>query len=242
MRSACCFFVAAVIIAIVATAQTSAPAKPPHKSLYLSDNPLNFAAIVPPPPADHSAAAINDLVAVKTAQKTRTKSSIEAAQKDDQEEDIFVYATVLGSRFNAKDLPVTAAFSLHVRNEAGTVTPALKTLWNRPRPFVADKSVHPVCEQKVEPSYPSGHSMVGYLEGFALAQMIPQRSGELLARAREYASHRVACGVHYPSDTEASYTAALTEFGALMSSARFRAELAEASKETRAALGLPALN
>ena len=228
-----------VFTCVSITAQSASTPKPVRKSIYLQDAPLNFAALVPPPPAAGSAADNADRAAVRQAQQARTVATIAAAKRDDAEEDIFIYATVLGARFDEKSLPLTAAFSLHIRGEAGTVTPALKQRWGRPRPFIADAAIHAVCEQKAEPSYPSGHAMVGYLEGFTLAQMLPERSAEILARAREYAENRVVCGVHYPSDTEASRTAALAEFGALSTSPRFQSELAAARAEVRKAFELP---
>jgi len=227
-----------ISICASAQAQTTVP-KAPKKSLYLSQPPLNFAAVVPPPPAAGSAADKADLAAVHAAQASRTAKQIAAAKHDDAEEDIFIYATVLGDRFNEQALPLTAALSRHVRNEAGTVSPSLKELWGRPRPFVTDKTVHAICEQKIEPSYPSGHSMVSYLEAFTLAQMVPEHASEILARASDYAHNRVICGVHYPSDTEASRLASMAEFGALSTSPKFQEELSAARKELRTALNLP---
>ena len=229
----------ALLVAFPCAAQQAASARPAHPSAYLGAQYLDMAAIVGPPPQTGSAAFQQDAEAVRAAQRGRTTATVKAAQRDDGKEDMFLYATVLGPQFREENLPRTAALSAHVRGEAATVTPRLKDKWQRPRPFVVDDTIHPVCVKKTEPGYPSGHAMVGYLEGLTLSQMVPERAAEIMARARGYAANRVVCGVHYPSDIEASRSAALVAFGALSTSESFRAEMDAARVELRAALHLP---
>ena len=208
-------------------------------SLYLAGPPLDFRALVPPPPAAGTAAARADSEAVHLAERQRTPEQVKAVQRDDHEESMFAFATVLGPAFRASDLPLTAALSQHLRAESSVINPGLKIAFNRPRPFVSDASLHPVCDLTKSNSYPSGHSMVGYLEAFALAQMLPERNDAILERAAEYAHNRVVCGVHYPSDVEASHTIALALYGALSTSTRFQQELEAAKVELRRSLSLP---
>ncbi len=80
--------------------------------------------------------------------------------------------------------------------------------------------------------------MVGYLEAFALTQMLPEKSDAILRRAAEYAHNRVVCGVHYPTDIKTSQTIALALFGALSTSSRFQQELSAARAELRRKLAL----
>ncbi len=61
--------------------------------------------------------------------------------------------------------------------------------------------------------------------------MIPEKAPAILARAGAYAHNRVVCGVHYPSDVEASRTLALVMLGELSSSARFQQDVREAEAE-----------
>lgn len=225
--------------AVPNTTATGTAVKPAHVSIYLQAPAVDFIGVLPPPPNASTRDGAADLAAVHDAEAHRTVAEVQQARRDDGEEDIFIFATVLGSRFNATSMPLTAALGVHVRNEAGTVTPLLKAHYARPRPFVADSTLHPVCEQKREPSYPSGHAMVGYLEALTVAQMVPERAADILARADAYAHSRVICGVHYPSDTAASRAAALVEFGALAQNDAFRIGLAQARDETRRVLGLP---
>ena len=69
-------------------------------------------------------------------------------------------------------------------------------------------------------SYPSGHTIFGYLEAFTLAQIVPEKQKEILERADDYAHNRMVCGVHYPTDLASGHEAAYAVFGALMESAR----------------------
>ena len=223
---------------VVAQAKPDEAMKPAKVSHYLTGISLNFAALVVPPPAPGSAEAQADLAAVHLAQTKRSAEQVKDAQRDDHEESIFAYETVLGPGFRASELPVTAALSLRLRAESSVINPVLKSSFHRPRPFVADTSVNPVCDKTASESYPSGHAMVGYLEGLALAQMIPERSQAILERAKQYAQNRVVCGVHYPSDVEASHSIALAMFGELATSARFQQDLQAARSEIRKQLKL----
>jgi len=54
---------------------------------------------------------------------------------------------------------------------------------------ISSRSLHPVCKLNAEPtSYPSGHTLSGYLLAFALVEMVPEKSKEILARAADYIS------------------------------------------------------
>ena len=80
----------------------------------------------------------------------------------------------------------------------------LKKNYNCPRPFLFDTTLHPVCRIDNDTAYPSGHSLSGYLLAYTLAEIVPEKSQEILNRADDYAHNRLICGVHYKSDTEAS--------------------------------------
>lgn len=223
---------ASVSIAAHSPAQTAAH----HGPYYLPSSTVNFIAILPGPPKPGSAPAKVDLASVHLAEHDRTSSDIAQARADDAQEDIFIYASVLGPHFNAREMPLTAAFSQHLRNDVGVVNPPLKARYNRPRPFLADPTLHAVCEKKTEGSYPSGHAAVGYLTGLVLAQMLPERAGEILARADSYAHNRIVCGVHYPTDIEASKMLALVMLGQIATSAQFQNDVLASKGELRTIL------
>ncbi len=229
------------VVCMLGTAGLLAQAGQPHlhsASRYLPASTTDYGALIPDPPATGSEEQRAELAVIHAAEQSRTKVEIAQAQADDAEESMFAFADVVGPELQASRLPLSTALSLHLRQESAVVGPALKLRFNRPRPFVSDPSLRPVCEKTASMAYPSGHSMVGYLEAFALVQMLPERKDAILARARQFAANRVVCGVHYPSDVEASHTVALALFGALETSPRFQQELAAARTELRCALRL----
>jgi len=206
---------------------------------FIHSDKLSLAAIVPAPPAEGSETAKAEFRELHRIQDARTPEQVKAAQADDAEEDIFIYKTVLGAGFNAQAVPLTAALSAHVHGDEPIATNPLKDLYKRPRPYQVDSTLHPVCKVTTQPNaYPSGHTVSGYVLAFTLAEMVPEKSAEILARADDYAHNRLVCGVHTASDLEASRRVAYAMFGSMLEEPRFQQDLAAARAETRHALGL----
>jgi acid phosphatase (class A) len=72
-----------------------------------------------------------------------------------------------------------------------------------------------------------------------LIEMVPEKRDAILARADEYARNRLVCGVHYPSDIQASKLVAYSIHSVMDTNPQFQKELAAARVELRQALGLP---
>jgi acid phosphatase (class A) len=152
---------------------------------------------------------------------------------------MFYFRSVMGKRFASANLPLLAALSDRMESEGSAASHALKREFKRPRPYQFDSTLHPVCETVAQPnSYPSGHSIVSYLDAFILIRMVPEKSREILERADDYAHNRMVCGVHYASDLAAGRAVAYVLFGYLMATPRFQNDLAAARAETRNRLGL----
>jgi acid phosphatase (class A) len=219
-----------------ASSKTSAS----HVTYYIDPLPLHLDLILSPPPTGHSAVVAAELTELHRLEATRTSVQIAQAQVDDNEEDIFIFKTVLGPGFTAEALPITASLSAHVRKDESAASSPLKRIYRRPRPYQVDSTLHPVCPLNPEPtSYPSGHSLSGYLLAFTLVQLVPEKRREIFDRADEYVHNRLICGVHYASDLEASRRVAYAIFGSLAASPNFQRDLAAAREETRRKLGLP---
>jgi acid phosphatase (class A) len=226
-----------------AAAETSVNAPVAPAYYYIDPSPLHLDRILPPPPSRNSASTAAELTELHRIEATRTPAQVTQAETDDQEEDIFIFKTVLGPGFTAEALPLTAALSAHVRKDESAAGSPLKKIYHRPRPYHVDSTLHPVCALNAEAtSYPSGHSLSGYLLAFTLVQLVPEKRQQIFERADEYVHNRLVCGVHYASDIEASRMVAYAVFGWLTASPKFRQDLAAASEETRRKLGLsPAL-
>lgn len=236
---------ALIAASLTVSAQTMNPAKPagavPKAAYYIDPMVMNLQALIPDPPAADSATTKAELAELHKIEQARTPEQVAAAKADEADEELFLYETVLGDRFNAETLPVTAELGVHVKNEQSVAGAALKAVFQRVRPYTTDKTLHPVCALTDAPnSYPSGHALTGYLEGLTLAEIVPEKRAEILARADDYAHNREVCGVHYPSDVEASRKVAYVVFGYMLATPRFQRDLAAARAETRAALGISA--
>jgi len=224
--------------------KSAAPApasKPVRTAYYVDPIVLNVAVLLPQPPAVDSPTTKAELVELHRIEATRTPEQVANAKADEAEEDMFAFKTIFGAGFNAEALPMTAALGAHVKNEQSVLGNQLKLAFQRPRPYQTDPSLHPVCELKAtHDSYPSGHSMTGYLEAFTLAEIVPEKRDEILARADDYAHNRLVCGVHYPSDVEASRRFAYVVFGYMLATPRFQHDLDAARDEMRTKLDMAA--
>jgi acid phosphatase (class A) len=238
-RIAVCVVWALLVPAVKVPAQATRPARAATQAAYYYDpTALNLVVLVPAPPAVDSAANKAELAELHRIEQARTQEQVAAAKRDEDEEDMFAFKTVLGADFNPEALPLTAALGEHVKNEQSVAGAQLKADFPRVRPYNADKTLHPVCAvTDAVNSYPSGHALTGYLEAFTLVEMAPEKHGAILERADEYAHNRLVCGVHYPSDIEESRRVALLIFGYMMASPKFHQDLAAAKLEMRTKLG-----
>ena len=221
-------------------APTPAPAAPPTKTAYYVDPMvLDAALLLPAPPAADSSETKAELAILHRIEESRTPEQVARANADAAEENMFAFETVFGSHFNPQELPLTAALGEHVKNEQSVVGGELKRAFQRPRPYQTDPTLHPVCPVKAaHDSYPSGHALTGYLEAFTLIEIAPEERTKILQRADEFANNRLVCGVHYPSDIEASRRVAYAVFGYMLATPRFQRDLAAARQEFRRELGL----
>ena len=110
-----------------------------------------------------------------------------------------------------------------------------KDYFRRTRPYVyfQEPSINPSTDEEYSASYsfPSGHSVRGYIYAMTLALVVPDSSEALIARAEEYALNRVICGRHWKSDIDASLVEATVIMSRLLSNAAFTTQLEEARKE-----------
>jgi acid phosphatase (class A) len=208
---------------------------------YFDGTTLDLTKLLPPPPANDSPqtrAELNEMLAIQ-----QSRSSAQAARAAaDARAAVYRLADALGdpAAFTKDRVPLTDTLFRRILASEGTVMGAAKRYYGRPRPFVLEPQLEPVIAKPPDGSYPSGHSTWVRAVALVLADMIPERRPQILARADEYAHNRVVAGVHYPSDIEAGKLAGTAIAAALYASDDFRADLAAATSELRRALQLPA--
>jgi acid phosphatase (class A) len=235
--SACALIGTTAFTGMASAQMQGAPAKAPLKPVFISEDLLNPATLLPPPVSPDSAEGKAELELVRATVKAAPPADIKRAAVDDEDETVSLYAIVLPG-FDIKTLPATALLFKHVENDQNYATKKAKTYFARKRPFELDPAI-PTCvpsaQGKAPTSYPSGHSTLGFTDGIILAHLIPSKATAILVRAKDYANNRVICGVHFPSDTVASQALATGLAIEMMQSPQFQKEFAAAKAELMAA-------
>ena len=106
-------------------------------------------------------------------------------------------AADLASRRRFPLAAVLAATSYLV---ATLLADALKAATNRPRPSVADPTIHPLIAVPGSSSLPSGHAAGAFAAALAVGLVHPRLRWPLLLLAGLIALSRVWLGVHYLTD------------------------------------------
>ncbi len=191
--------------------------------------------LLPAPPVKGSVAEAIELTQVRKIVAAASPERMEQARWDDAHEDPSIFDQVMGRRL--ADLPATWALLRTIQNDTDLTVDLAKRHFARIRPWGIDPSL-PNCDagkgKNAVGSYPSGHSGLGYSVGWTLAQLVPQKAPAILARARDYALSREICGVHFPSDTEASHVIGTMVASRLFTDPRLAARIAAARAELAA--------
>lgn len=200
---------AIAITALLPFATLSAqPAKSPAPRQFTVLHASDFqpTLVLPPPPARGSEQEKLELAQLHTLIADASPARLEQAKWDDAHEDPALFDEAIGMKLEA--LPATWALLTLVQHEGDTAADGSKVYFARIRPWGVDATL-PNCDagagKKPTRSYPSGHATLGYSVGTVLARLMPDKAGAIMARATDYALSRQICGVHFPSDTEASH-------------------------------------
>lgn len=204
---------------------------------FFKSDTLDIRTIIGPPPEPNSRETADDLNVLREKQALRTVQNEERVRADAKEK-IWRFADVVGPRFSPGKLPLTKDFFRRVVATSRAVVLPAKQHWNRTRPFVVDQTLKPAIKRPESGSWPSRHATTGILFGLVLADMIPEKRAEIMARAHEFASNRVLAGVHYPSDVAAGEKAARAIYEALCQQPDFLEARARAQRELRRRLKL----
>jgi acid phosphatase (class A) len=206
----------------------------PH---YLDGDTAPFVAMFPPPPARGSAEERAELDAMLVLQRARSADEVAAAQADRKTE-VARFAAALGTDPQTlESLPHVTRLAQDIEDEIRPYVRAAKRHFRRLRPREIEPAIEPcIGDVAADLSYPSGHSTFGWMMGYLLADMLPERGAGLRARSAEYARQRMVCGVHFPSDLEAGRRGATWLMERLRRNPEFVAARGRAAQELRAAL------
>ena len=195
----------------------------------------------PPPPAPGSAAEARDIEAANAAVALRGTPRWDQAAID---ADLFspktvgIFSCAAGFEIDPAKLPRLAAMLRKAGPDLAMAVYPSKRKYQRARPFMANNQ--PTCTPKDEAllrrdgSYPSGHSAIGYGWGLILAELIPDRAAQLVARGRAFGDSRRVCNVHWLSDVEEGRVVSTAVFARLHAEPAFRADVEAARAELEA--------
>lgn len=240
------------LVAIAASQDGPTPASPSSEAEsalaqlppgYLPRQSLpDSLALLPPPPAEASAALGRDEEARQSVSGLRGTPRWERASSD---ADLSLphaagaFSCAAGVRLDPESTPRTYALLGKMFIDVGLSTYGAKNNYRRTRPFVVHAG--PTCSPgdeamlRSDGSYPSGHSAIGWGWALVLAELVPERADAIVQRGRDFGQSRLVCNVHWQSDIDAGRVIASATVARLHADAAFRGDLEAARTELAAA-------
>jgi acid phosphatase (class A) len=199
------------------------------------------ASLVPPPPAPGSVALARDEELNRSALKMHGSPRWDMATNDA----VLAFPALAETFSCALNLPMsqertpkTIALLRRMTIDAGRGTSEAKRLYQRTRPFVVNEK--PICTPnseaglRLDGSYPSGHSSIGWALALVLSEVSPQQATAVLARGRAFGESRLVCNVHWQSDVQEGQMVAAAVVARLHAETDFRNDVAAARAEVDA--------
>lgn len=190
---------------------------------------------LPDPPAMDSKAFQNDANYYEWGKSQRETPRGKQAALDEVQWTSRAFSPAAGFVIGPEECPEIFKLVEGAMKDASATNKRAKNYYRRTRPFAhyKESSLVPQYdeEEAVTYSYPSGHSVRGWVYALTLALVVPDSTEALISRAQEYALNRVVCGRHWKSDTDASLIEATAVMSRLHSNEAFLAQLARARKE-----------
>jgi acid phosphatase (class A) len=199
-------------------------------------------ALLPPPPAEGSAAFARDEEAHAAAASLRGSARWNLASADavlsfQQVADTFSCAA--GIKIGHETTPALNRLLGKMLIDVALSTYAAKNHYQRARPFMVhnEATCAPGDEAMLrnDGSYPSGHSAIGWSWALALAELDPESADEVLQRGYDFGQSRLVCDAHWQSDIDAGRLMASATVARLHANPQFKADLDAARHEIIAA-------
>ena len=207
---------------------------------YLGGATVDITTVVPPAPVKGDIRYATDRKVFKAMKRAVGSARWRAATGDviyatpAMEQD---FACATGLPLSPDAYPATTRLLNNASADTGRANTAAKDRWRRLRPYKIDPGE--TCEDKAELGdsydYPSGHTTKGWTFGLVLADVLPERAGPILARAREYGESRIVCRVHNFSAVENGRLGATVTMATVRQTPGYLADLAAARAEVAAA-------
>ena len=195
----------------------------------------NHLEYLPAPPKPNSLAAQIDQQYYEWGKTQRNTPRGFQAALDEVQWTSRVFSPVVGFIIGAEECPEIFRLVEGTLKDAKNTNRIVKEYYKRTRPFVVYGEPTLVADSDSSYvgsySYPSGHSIRGWVYALTLALVVPDSTEVLIRRAEEFALSRVICGRHYKSDIDAAQIEAAAVMSRLMSNRAFLDQLAKAREE-----------
>ncbi|MFM8717198.1 MAG: phosphatase PAP2 family protein [Spartobacteria bacterium] len=191
-----------------------------------------FIQRIPPPPKEGDAVDISDLDYVLAVQACATKEQIKHSKRTADLEPFKIFSEVLGRNFTASRYPLAGELFEKLSTTGEKIKDQLKAHYARKRPVDAHEKdgVVSYVPRFASFSYPSGHSLRGWLWALVLAELDPAKKKQIIYCGARVGSDRVVAGVHYQTDIMASRALGRLIFEKLKDDPDFMKELAAVKK------------
>ncbi len=215
-----------IVVAAAASAVAAAPVQAP-----LAATAIDAALVLPPPPAEGSARALEEIGELHRMQVSRTSAEMELAASIGKIKDLSVFNEAIGG-VDLRQFPATMALFASLRAEEKRDVDVAKDVFKRKRPWIVDPTITS-CSVSEDPlsSYPSGHTSMAYSMAAVLARLVPQHAPAIMARAAEYGQTRIICEQHFRSDVSAGQAFGMIIAERLMANPGFVRQFALAKAE-----------
>lgn len=200
---------------------------------------IDSLALLPPPPAVDSIEFLNDKAQYDAGKMLRNTPRGKQAWSDAHVEGDGVaeaFSAAFGMTISQEKTPELNRLVKKMREDAGDLaTRSAKQHYMRIRPFAFyhEATCRSDDEGKLSTngSYPSGHTTIGWATALVLAEINPDRQGEILKRGYEMGQSRVICGYHWQSDVTAARVVASAIVSRLHAEPTFVSQLQKAKDE-----------
>lgn len=197
----------------------------------------DMAKVLPPPPAEGSAAFAADEEAYRAASRLYGTSRWTLATRDadlDFPAADGVFSCALGMPISESATPHLHMLLRRTLVDALHAADTTKERYRRKRPYevTGDPTCTPQWEARMKAeSYPSGHSSVGWAWALELAEIAHDRATAILERGYAFGTSRVVCRAHWKSDVEAGRLVGAATVSRLHADPVFVAQMARAKEE-----------
>jgi acid phosphatase (class A) len=230
-----------VSYAVALVCLAASPALALSDKPYLVASDADFGNLLPPPPADGSAADKRDMKLLLDMQKAATPEQLAKAKADVEVSVYRLAGEIFGPTFTKERFPLAGEFFAKINRDSAVGVRPIKQQYERRRPFQASKEVvapADIAAAAQSPTYPSGHGTFGAEAAMLLAMMVPEKKVALYARGWEYGEGRIVTGVAYPTDREGGQVGAAVMVTLMLQKPEFRADFDAVKAELRKGLGL----